>query len=71
MINSVEIQQGITTIRVIAEAIKEAKRIPSGTLYSLLMGKMSLQTYEKVIEILTKTGMVENKNHELIWKEQS
>ena len=50
-----------------AEAIREAGRIPSGTLYAMLMGKMDFQAYSVLIRTLKNAGLVEERTHELIW----
>lgn len=51
----------------VGEAIKELGSVPNGHLYAQLMGKMNLETYNKVIAILVKTGAVKNENHLLTW----
>lgn len=51
----------------IGETIKELGSVPNGHLYAQLMGKMSLDTYNKVIALLVKTGAVKNENHLLTW----
>ncbi len=51
----------------VSEAIREAGRIPSGTLYAVLMGKVNIAGYEKMIGILKGAGLVEERSHELIW----
>lgn len=54
-------------VAAVAEAIREARRIPSGTLYAVLMGKTDLAGYEKMIGILKGAGLIEEKSNELIW----
>ncbi len=51
----------------IGETIKELGSVPNGHLYAQLMGRMSLETYNKVIALLVKTGAVKNENHLLTW----
>ena len=63
----VELKNGLRMIAVVAESIREAGRVPSGTLYALVMGRMSLEAYEKMIQILKNTGLVSEVAHELIW----
>jgi hypothetical protein len=61
---------GLETVRLIAGAIRELGRVPSGHLYARVMGSLSLDQYNKVIGILKKAGLVEETaGHELIWKE--
>ena len=62
-----EIKAGLEVIKAIAEAIREAKSIPSGTLYAVLMGKLSLEQYEKIISILINAGLVTESGHVLTW----
>jgi hypothetical protein len=52
---------------VIAYTIRELGSIPSGHLYALLMGDMSLDTYNGLIDLLKRTHMVAEKNHMLTW----
>lgn len=54
-------------IRVVADAIQELERVPSGELYARLMGHMNLATYNRIIGTLKGAGLVEEKAHELIW----
>ena len=51
----------------IGQTIKELGSIPSGHLYAQLMGKMSLETYTKIIDLLVRTGAVKNEGHLLTW----
>lgn len=52
---------------ILADAIRDLKRVPSGHLYAQVMGHMDIHTYNKAIDLLKRTKMVEEKNHELIW----
>lgn len=51
----------------LAETIREAKEIPSGELYAILCGKLSLESYNRVIQCLLNTGLVKQKNYLLTW----
>lgn len=57
----------IALIKAILEAIREAgeKGIPSGHLYAVLMGKMSLSTYENIIASLKERGLIAESNNRL------
>ena len=55
--------------RAVADAIRDLGRVPSGHLYARLMEHMSLETYDGVIGLLKRSGLVEEKSHELIWIE--
>jgi hypothetical protein len=50
-------------MKAVAEAIKEAGSIPSGHLYAQLMGKMSLGSYEKMIDAMRRMGVIKIENH--------
>jgi hypothetical protein len=60
-------KSALKMILAVSETIREAGRIPSGTLYAVLMGKVDMAGYTKMIDILKRAGLVEEKFHELIW----
>lgn len=62
------IRQAITFIQLLAEAIREAGTIPSGTLYAAVCGKCDLEAYEKAIQTLKNTGLVSERGHVLKWE---
>lgn len=64
-----EIKTALAYVKAIAEAIKEAKEIPSGHLYAVLMDKMNIDQYNQLIGILKRTGLVTEDNHLLKWNE--
>lgn len=51
----------------VAEAIRELGEVPSGHLYARVMGKMTLENYNAVIDALKGAGLVEETNHILKW----
>jgi hypothetical protein len=51
----------------VADAIRELGEVPSGHLYARLMGAMSISTYENIIAILKRTGLVTETNYVLRW----
>ena len=56
-----EQRQGVLqVITAVLAAIQEAGEhgIPSGHLYALLMGKMSLDTYQSIIAVLVKANKI-------------
>ena len=57
----------VAVVVAIGETIKDLGSVPSGHLYAQLMGRMSLETYNKVIALLVKTGAVKEENHLLTW----
>lgn len=50
----------------IGEAIREARRIPSGHLYAIVMGAMPIESYEKIVGILERAGAVRREGDELV-----
>jgi hypothetical protein len=62
-----QVKAAFQVTALVCEAIREAGRIPSGELYATLMGKMDLETYDKMIATIKRTGLVEERGHELIW----
>lgn len=61
------VEAAIEIAKAVADTIQELERVPSGVLYAQLMGHMSLATYEKIIDILKRGKVIEEKHHELIW----
>lgn len=57
----------LQVVLAVGEAIKDLGSVPSGHLYARLMGHMSLETYNKVIALLVKTGAVKEESHLLTW----
>lgn len=57
----------LQVVLAVGEAIKDLGSVPSGHLYARLMEHMSLETYNKVIALLVKTGAVKEENHLLTW----
>ena len=54
----------LAVISLIHDCIKDAgeQGIPSGHLYSILAGKISLDTYQGMISVLLKAGKVKESN---------
>lgn len=52
----------------VTEAIREAGEIPEGTLYATLIGKVDLAGFEKMRDMIVRTGLVERTpSHLLRW----
>ena len=62
-----QIKAALAMTFAVAEAIREAGEIPSGTLYAMLMGKVDIQGYESMIRNLKNADLVEEKAHMLKW----
>jgi len=56
-------------VAAVAETIRDLGSVPSGHLYARLMGHMNLETYEGIIGVLVRKGMVRQEpSHLLVWK---
>jgi hypothetical protein len=62
-----EARRAVDVILAIAEAVRAAKEIPSGHLYAMLCGAIDLPAYRKVLGILQRAGVVEEKGHLVRW----
>jgi hypothetical protein len=62
-----QLKAAFLMLAAVTEAIREAKRIPSGTLYAMLIGKVDIAGYEKMVTMLKNAGLIEEKHSELIW----
>ena len=63
-----QIRAAIETVRLLADTIRELKRVPSGELYAQVMGAMDLVTYQRAIQTLKNTGLVSESGHLLEWR---
>ena len=62
------LEAAIEGVKALAEIIRELGEVPSGLLYSRLMGKVTLSDYNRLIGILKETGLVvETPGHVLRW----
>lgn len=57
----------IIVILAVSEAIREARKIESGTLYAMLCDRLTLSAYQGVISTLKGAGLVSEANHMLTW----
>jgi hypothetical protein len=64
-----QLATGFKVILIIAETIRDLKHVPSGILWTMMMDKTDLATYDKIINILKNQGLVREENHLLIWVE--
>lgn len=66
-VDSAQVKAAVQVMVAVGEAIKELGSVPSGHLYARLMSHMTLETYNKIIGVLVKTGAVKEENHLLTW----
>ena len=59
----------LTLVHIIGSAIREAGEIgiPSGHLYAMLMGKVTLEQYEAVVNLLKRQKIISESNHLLTY----
>lgn len=62
-----QLQAGLRILHAVAETVREAGRVPSGTVYAALCGRVDLQGYQGLIRTLVNADLVKVENHELVW----
>jgi len=62
------LRSAIGVVTAIADAIRDLKEVPSGTLYAAVMSKVSIDEYEKIIGIIEGAGLIKRSgSHLLTW----
>ena len=61
-------QAVIAMAHAIAGVIRELGSVPSGHLYARLMGQLTLEQYQAIIDVLADAKLVSVKNHLITWK---
>ena len=64
---ALEQRSAIMLAIVVAEAIRTAGQIPSGTVYAMMMGQMSLEVYESILDRLVGAGLIRRDVYLLTW----
>lgn len=68
-----QIQAGLTVTRAIADAIRELtftsdlRGVPNGHLWAHVDGKISFETYNRILDILKRAKLIEERAHLLVW----
>ena len=62
-----QVQAYLQAAKAIADCVKELGAVPSGHLYAHVMGHMSLETYQGIIDKLKQIGFVSESSHLLTW----
>lgn len=62
-----QLQAAVRILHAVAETVREASRVPSGTVYAALCGRVDLQGYQGLIRTLVNAGLIEVRSHELVW----
>lgn len=67
MTTSQQNRSAFMILAAVTEAVRSAGRVPSGTIYAALLGKVSLEGYQSMLRTLKGAGLVKEVAHELIW----
>ena len=67
MATKTQVKAALDTVFALAEAIRSLKQVPSGVLYAQVMPHMDFDCYMKAVEMLKRTGLVEEDMHVLRW----
>ena len=66
-ITQAEVSAAISSIKALADAIKDLGEVPAGHLYAGVMGVMSLVNFDKAIGILVRGGIITRSGDLLKW----
>lgn len=67
MVTKEQLKAALVKTQAVAEAIRQLGEVPSGHLYSQIMGAMDLREYESIIALLKRTGLVAESGNLLTW----
>ena len=62
-----QVKGALDAVRAVADAIRELGSVPNGELYARLMPFLDLASYEAIISMLKRTGLVREELHVLKW----
>jgi hypothetical protein len=62
-----QIKAALQTMMAVADAIRQAGRIPAGTLYAALMTRLSAGAFDSLLAQILRTGLVRREGDELVW----
>ena len=68
MNNTAKVRAAVGMIKAVADAIKELKRVPSGSLYATLMNHLTVDQYNQIVSVLKNAGLVKDVYGELVWQ---
>ena len=57
----------LDAIRAIADAVRDAREIPSGTVYAACGGNLTLDVYEGIIRRLVGAELITMRGYMLVW----
>lgn len=61
------LEAAVSIMGALAEAIREVVEIPSGELYAMLCGRLTIDEYRAAIRILKRADLVHERGHVLRW----
>lgn len=62
-----QVRAAIEVTMAYAEAIRELGEVPNGHLYARMMGQLSLEEHNRIIQVLKDAGVVTESNYLLKW----
>jgi hypothetical protein len=63
-----EVKAALNIMLAVADAVRDAGRLPLGSLYATLSGHIaSMSAFESLVRQLTNTGVVRREGNELVW----
>jgi len=62
-----QVKAAIEVVLAIANAIRELREVPSGQLYAQLMGYLSLDQYQVIINNLKQAKLIKVESHLITW----
>lgn len=65
--NANQLRAAISMTHALAEAIRTAREIPTGTLYAAAMNACSLSQLDALLDILKKAGLITVQGHVARW----
>lgn len=62
-----QIDGAVQVIAAIANTIRSLGKIPSGKLYARIMDRVTIEQYDRILDILKNAELIEVKHHEIAW----
>lgn len=62
-----QVKAGLALLMAVAETVREAGSVPSGTVYAAVMGKVDFVGYCSMLNILKNAGLVAESGNVLTW----
>lgn len=62
-----QVRGAALVVAAVAATIRDVGPIPNGHLYAQLMGKMDLETYTKILDLLKRADLIKEENHVLTY----